>query len=240
MLAFNRVSLRDPTGYGQQPLLFIPNQGQADDKFAYVAQKFGLYVGVSSQAVSMVFCKPNTNGIALHLVWTFVGASAEAELQGLDQAEGLFHYLLSDDPSSRFTNLPPFRKVVCKSLWHGIDVIIQDQDQALKYDWVVHPGGKPEKIRLTCEGCEDIGLDEEGNLHYHTKLGIVTDSKPVAYQADGSRLVDIACRYSLSERSDGSMTVGFELPEGYDDSLALVIDPILSYGVFLGGKDKQA
>ncbi|WP_239618122.1 hypothetical protein [Cohnella mopanensis] len=209
--------------YRQQPLLFIPNQGQADANVSFIAQKLGYYVGISAQEVSMTLFRPHESSTALHLVWKFVGASGDAIVEGLDQEAGSFHYFIGPRSTCRFMNLTPYRKVICRELWAGIDVLIQEQDQSLAFEWIIRPNGRPEDIRFTCEGCHDIHLNEAGDLIIDTGLGVLVDAKPVAYQAKQSEVLPIICRYELQCESCGANKVGFVLPEGYDRELDLII-----------------
>jgi len=63
----------------------------------------------------------------------------------------------------------------------------------------------------------------------------MVEQQPVVYQvADGRRHV-IDGKYVLRGRS----TFAFELTEDYDHSLAIVIDPILSYSTYLGGSSDE-
>lgn len=223
MQAKDRILLMHSELYARQPLLFIPNHGQAQANVSFVAQKIGYYVGISAREVSLTLCKPNETCIGLHLVWKFVGASHGATIEGLEQEAGSFHYFMDARSSSRFMNLPPYRKVICRELWPGIDVVIHERDQSLKYDWVVRPNGRPEEVRMSCEGCTDMLLDENGSLIIDTELGMLVNSKPIAYQKAESKFFPVFCRYRLSHESDGMVTFGFEFPEGYDKELELFI-----------------
>jgi len=53
------------------------------------------------------------------------------------------------------------------------------------------------------------------------------------YQISGGDRVSLAGEYVLK----GDKAFGFELPDGYDADLPLVIDPTLVYSTYLGGND---
>jgi len=223
MPADNEVLPACSEHYRQQPLLFIPNQGQADANVSFIAQKLGYYVGVSAQEVGMTLCQRNESRSVLHLAWRFVGANGEAPVEGVDQQAGSFHYFTGPRCASRFMNLPSYRKVICRDLWQGIDVLIHEQHQSLKYDWIIRSNGLPDDIRVACKGCNDIRIDREGNLIVDTDLGKLIDPKPTAYQIRNSESVPVVCRYALRSCPQERTTIGFELPEGYDRRLELVI-----------------
>lgn len=207
----------------QQPLLFIPNHGQAETNVSFIAEKLGYYVGISAREVCLTLCKPNESWIGLHLSRRFIDASPNATVEGLEKEAGTFHYFMGAGAASRFMNLPPYRKVICRELWPGIDVVIHEGVQSLKYDWIVRPHGRTEAIRMSCEGCIDMRLDENGSLIIDTEFGLLAESKPMACQKSEEDSFPVSCHYRLCQESDGRKSIGFEFPEGYDQELELVI-----------------
>ncbi|QMV42487.1 DUF7948 domain-containing protein [Cohnella cholangitidis] len=223
MPADNELLPAFPELYRHQPLLFIPNQGQADANVSFIAEKLGYYVGISSQEVSMTICQPNEIRNVLHLAWRFVGAAEDTIVEGIDQETGSFHYFTGPRSAFRYMNLPSYRKVICREIWQGIDVLIHEQQQSLKYDWIIRSNGRPDDIRLACKGCNDISLNRDGSLVVDTDLGKLIEPKPTAYQIRKSESVPVSCRYALRSCPRERTTIGFELPEGYDRRLELII-----------------
>ncbi|BBI31034.1 DUF7948 domain-containing protein [Cohnella abietis] len=209
--------------YGKQIVLFVPNLGQADPSFSFVAQKFGFYVGISTKLISLNLCSQNDQWSDQNLTWYFVDARAEAKMEGLERGTGTFHYYRGTGLSSQLTNLPSYRKLWCRELWEGIDVIIQEKEPTLTYDWHIHPSGRLEHLQMLYGGTEVIRLNEQGDLLIQTALGLMTRLKPVAYQITNEGNVPIACNYRILFGPEGSRTLGFELPDGYDTNLDIVI-----------------
>ncbi|RKP48013.1 hypothetical protein D7Z26_22700 [Cohnella endophytica] len=223
MLANSRMLPILSEAYGQQPLLFVPNRGQAEANVSFIAEKLGYYVGVSAWEVSMALCRRNERRAGFHLAWKFIGSNNEATVEGLDQEPGFYHYFMESFLAPHCTNLPSYRKVVFRSLWPNIDAVLQEKDQAPRLEWIVHPGGRPDHIRFACEGCSSIRLDREGHLLIDTELGLLTDSRPNAYQPHAEHIVPIPCFYKLVSQRDGSIVICFELPEGFDSCRELYI-----------------
>ena len=73
-------------------------------------------------------------------------------------------------------------------------------------------------------------VDADGGLIVRTPLGEAVLKAPVTYQEVGGERRPVASRYRLNE----GMEVVFELGL-YDQSRALIIDPVLVYSTYLGG-----
>ena len=142
-----------------------------------------------------------------------------------------------------------------------IDLVYKGVPGGMKYEFIVHPGARPDNIRLAYTGIEGLSIDDKGNLIIHTALGDVKDDSPYTYQEIDGKEVEVECRFviarsgsdeaipynskdeiaSPSARNDKSGTVsnqqfiyGFEV-SSYNKDFPLVIDPGLSYSTFLGG-----
>ncbi|HLK22853.1 MAG TPA: SBBP repeat-containing protein, partial [Bryobacteraceae bacterium] len=116
-----------------------------------------------------------------------------------------------------------------RELYRGIDLVYYGNQGELEYDLTVKPGADPRTIRLRLDGtCARV--DHDGNL-----IAGLIQKRPVAYQlaADGSR-ISVASRYR--KNADGSY--GFVLG-AYDHDRALVIDPVLTFSLYLSGSNQD-
>ena len=93
----------------------------------------------------------------------------------------------------------------------------------------LQPGADPSAIRYRVEGAERLELTKDGSLQIITPAGPFTVKPPVAFQEVEGKQRRIPCSFVISGLSYGFAT------EPYDSRLALVIDPQLVYGSFLGG-----
>ena len=76
----------------------------------------------------------------------------------------------------------------------------------LKYEFVVHPGADPGKIRLAYRGASGVRVNKEGQLEMETPLGTFHDDKPLAYQDIGENRASVPLAYLVEDMSrDGSM-----------------------------------
>ena len=161
---------------------------------------------------------------------TFVGANP-AQSEGLEPFPGVANYFLPGRPPGRPVSVATYGRVRFGGIYPGVDLVCYGKQNRLEFDFVVAPGADPGRIRVRYDGAEAIELDSGGDLLLQTPAGELRMKKPFIYQeAEGTRLA-VDGRYVL--RGDG--LVGFELGP-HDASRPLVIDPVLEYSTYFGGK----
>jgi len=221
--------------YGELPLAFVPNMGQADAKVRLSAQGAGFSFAFLRGEALFAFTKTTkekTQGAAIAL--RFLGARPDVEPQGRRPRPGRVNYLLGNDPAKWQTNLPTYGEVVYRSVWPGIDVRFRGAEGQLKYEFLLRPGAEVRDIRLAYRGAERLSLDRRGNLLIETPLGSLTDTRPFAYQQRGGKRVPVSSRYLLPQGERYGIAVG-----AYDRGRPLVIDPGLLYSTYLGGPGSE-
>lgn len=158
----------------------------------------------------------------------FKDCNPTVEYEKFDASQSIQNFYVGNDRSKWASNVHSYRKVKYNELYDGIDMAIYDQDRMLKYDFIVAPGADPSQIGLTYEGVDDLYLDK-GNLHIKTSVAEMIEQSPVAFQmVNGVRTI-VKCKFVL----DGN-TLSFKFPRGYDESLPLIIDPILIFSSYTG------
>ncbi|MBC3539045.1 gliding motility-associated C-terminal domain-containing protein [Rufibacter sediminis] len=158
---------------------------------------------------------------------TFENANAAPALQGQEITPGTRNYYLGKDPKKWGKGARGFRQVQYKSLYKGVDMALYEQGGQLKYDLHVAPGASPAQIKLNYTGA-NLSL-ENGNLRVETSVGHLTEHKPVAYQLVQNQRVEVKCQYQLN-----GQRLSFQFPDGYDQQLPLVIDPVVEFSSFTG------
>lgn len=157
---------------------------------------------------------------------SFEGAG-QSTPAGASKQEFYENYFLGNAPADWGTGCAVYGEVRLKELYPGIDLRM-DGRIGLKYDFIVAPGGDPAQVRLQFEGQDGLSL-KDGRLFVKTSAGTVIEEAPVAYQETSSGRKGVRCSYRLI----GSR-VSFDLPDGYDPSLPLVIDPVLTFATYSG------
>ena len=255
-----RTTAQVREAYGQLPLSFEANRGQADESVDFVARGPGYAVALSPTEAIFALRKadnavrndddsarpenqqltfrtvirppPSSTAPSTVLRMKLVGANRAATVAGQNELEGRVNYLIGSDPAKWRTNVPTFGRVRYAEVYPGIDVIYYGNQRRLEYDFVVAPGRDARAIALEFAGAQKVEVDAAtGDLLVHVGGETIRQHAPVAYQeVAGGGRRKIESRYALREGGQ----VGFEVGE-YDPSAPLVIDPVLEYSTLLGG-----
>ena len=231
--------------YGNLPMSFEPNLGQAAESVKFVSRGSGYGVFLTSTGAVLTLSKghevPALRGQASALIeaesgpsenlrMQFAGANQEVEITGDDELEGKINYLRGKDPQLWRTNVPTYKKVRYRNVYSGIDLLFYGRGLQMEYDFVVAPGANPNSIRLDFQGAEGVSIDDDGNVLLQMEGHAVQLLKPVVYQEVYGQRQEIAAQYLLVDAHEVAFTVG-----KYDVRKPLVIDPVLAYSTFLGG-----
>ena len=169
-----------------------------------------------------------TDSVKCHVVRVnFKGANIPSGIVTQNNSFESYNYIHGKDPSKWASNAKAYGKVTLKNLWSGIDLEIDVQDEALKYNFIVSPNSDPSQIKLEYEGAGKTYL-EDAAFHIKTTLTHIKEDKPVAFQADAMAKVAIKCNYTLNKN-----TLGFKV-SGYNPNFPLTIDPLVIFATFSG------
>ena len=235
--------------YGKLPLAFYPNAGLTDARVRFMSGGPGYELFLSPSEVSLSLRKASSSrashpmdqshadGAAhptvLRMRW--VGANSSANVAGLEELPGKVNFLVGNDPGRWRTGLPTFARIQVADIWPGIDVVYYGNQGCLEYDLVVAPGADPAAIQLAVSGASRVERDLHGDLVLHTDWGEIRQRRPVVYQElKGQRRV-VAGEYSVDADGLVSFDVG-----SYDQSVPLIIDPLLTFSTYLGGNGFDA
>jgi len=155
----------------------------------------------------------------------------DVKLEGLNLQTGHTRYL-KGKTKSNWSKVSHFSKVRAADVYPGIDVVYHGDPKRLEYDFILKPGVDPKQIVLEFEGVERLAVAGDGGLLLQTKVGTLRHRKPLIFQSIEGENRQIQGRYVLQGKNE----VGFELDD-YDQRYALLIDPVLDYATYLGGKE---
>jgi hypothetical protein len=232
--------------YGKIPLSFERNEGQTDPSVDFIARAGGYRLFLSPAEATLALrensVQPKTrnletgrdrgvNASTAVLRMQMVDTNKAVAVAGADELEGKVNYFIGNNPSEWHTNVPTFSRVHYTEIYDGIDLIYYGNQQQLEYDFVVAPRADSRQIALRFEGANKINVESSsGDLVVGVGEQIVRQHKPVAYQEVAGEKRKVAVSYALQP----SNQVRFEIGE-YDQSIPLVIDPVLVYSTYLGG-----
>ncbi|WP_062542903.1 DUF7948 domain-containing protein [Rufibacter tibetensis] len=199
--------------------------------FVYVLHEPGAFQkhGQTPEATPTQRNIPTSNLLKSHAYSvTFEGANPAPKLHTQELTEGVRNYYLGKDPQKWGTGARGFRQLRYNSLYQGVDMALYEQNGHLKYDLHVAPGTSTAQIKLTYTGVSKLFL-QDGHLQVKTSVGNIKEQKPVAYQLVQNQRVPVACEYKLLGN-----TLSFHFPQGYDQTVPLVIDPVVEFSTFSG------
>ncbi len=223
-------------GYGELPLSFEPNWGQAAPEVRFSARgaDYGLFLTSTDAVLTLTRpgsdAGPGRQGRTTDTVrMSLLGANADAPVAGGELLSGRVNYLKGADRSRWLTDVPTYGRVSYRGVYPGVDLDYYGRQGHVKYDFLVAPGTDPEIIRLAISGVQALSLDPDGNLLLDTPGGRVVHHAPVIYQDHEAGRRTVAGSYVVQGDQ-----VGFAVGD-YDPRYPLVIDPELSYSTYLGG-----
>lgn len=158
----------------------------------------------------------------------FLGAHPEVYSQGEQPYSHYYNYFKGNDTKKWKSNVPVYKHVIYKNLYKSIDLNIYSQENFMKSDYVIHPGGDVRNIQLLYEGVDDMEINDEGQLLIKTSVNFLHEFKPYAYQIIQGEKIAVECSFKLS----GHM-VSFELGD-YNKAVELIIDPTLVFSTYSG------
>jgi hypothetical protein len=223
--------------YGQLPLSFEVNQGQADArvKFQSRGSGYSLFLTDTEAVLSLSRPEPDKDkGEAARrravLRMRPVGANPQPQIKGVKELPGKTNYYIGNDPEKWRTAIKTYERVEYESVYDGVDMAYYGNQRQLEYDFIVAPGARPSIIELDFDGADGLEINDKGDLVIAVGDAEVVQSAPVIYQLIGAEKRTVTGRYAL--RAKGR--VGFEI-DAYDSSKTLVIDPTINYATYIGG-----
>jgi YD repeat-containing protein len=170
----------------------------------------------------------------------YEGTSATSALTAGLPLPGLHHSLVGTDRTKWATDLPSYEDIRYQQLYAGIDLVYSGDAGQLKSTYYVAPGSDPSQIRWRYQGADEVSVDADGNLVVTlrgrgaggtTPAQQLVEQAPIAWQVlpAGGQL-EVRARYVVGPQG----RVRFAL-DGYDPALPLVIDPVITLNVRLGG-----
>ncbi len=211
------------TALAQLPLRFEANRGQFDPavRFAARAGAYDLLFTPEGATLRSPASQP--------LEITLPGSNPQPGIDGLDPLRARTDYLVG--ARARWhTDVGNFGRLAYRQVYPGIDLIYYGANNRLEYDFVLAPGADPSAIRIRFTGAGQLRVTPEGNLVYESPEGLLLERRPVTYQENGGVRREIPARYEMVAPDTAALRIG-----AYDGTRQLTIDPILSYGTYLGG-----
>jgi hypothetical protein len=248
------AELRARSLFAGLPLIFEPNQGQANldpadprAKFVTHGSGYSLFLGPEGAILSVASgerSKPEesrrdsrnqTTSLARveSLQMKLSGANPNANLTGSGLLPGKSNYFLGNDPGKWRQGVPQFARVRYENVYPGINLLFYGNQGRLEYDFQVAPGSDPRQVELEFNGAKQLEM-KDGALVIQSEGGSVRLEAPRVYQEIAGKQRAVDGRFVLR----GANRAGFAIGT-YDRSRELVIDPILTFSTYFGGSGDE-
>lgn len=164
---------------------------------------------------------------------TFAGANENSTIQREKPVNSYINYFIGDDPSKWGADCKIFQAVTYKDIYPNIDIRYYAQNNQLKYDFIVHPGGRVSDIVMQYEGADRLYVKKK-ELVIQTSVGDIKELDPYSYQPGINGTEEVSTRFVVENKN----TVKFKV-SSYDPTKTLIIDPTLVFSTFTGSTASQ-
>src|ERR1035438_5290087 len=226
------VQARALANYGNLPLSFEENRGQADSQVRFLSRGSGYAILLAPSEVVLNVRAPGKPGQPAKqsaIRMSFPGAKSSAAIAGGERQSAVSSYFFGKDPAKWLSGIPNYSGVHYRGVYPGVDLVLYGNQGRLEYDFEIAPGADPRAIRLAFDGVDGMRIDGAGDLVVSTAAGEMRQHKPIVYQESGGLRHTIDGRYVLQSHNRVAFEVG-----GYDARKSLIVDPVLSFATYLG------
>jgi hypothetical protein len=231
--------------YGQLPLFFTENQGQADPQVKFYTRGQGHAVFFTPEGMALSLSRPSDDARRAgkkkgkgkadqELVQLRPqGMRPGVEILATEPLPGKVNYYQGNDPGKWRTNVPTYKSVLYREAYPGIDLKFYGTGQQVEYDLIIKPGADPKQVKFLYQGIKALKVTKGGELTITLPGGgHLVQQKPVIYQEINGQRVSREGKFRLLSDKRG---YGFDLAS-YDTRYPLIIDPVvLVYSTYLGG-----
>jgi len=208
--------------YGQ---LTATNGEVAKDVLYYATTpRFSWYLTTQGIQYSFVDQSSERRGY-YRLDLNYVGANFDKVKEGAEAAKVNYYR----GKNTGMANKSLVKELTVQDFYPNIDLQILATTTGFKYNYIVRPGGDPDKIQMTYSEHSHSKVLKSGEFVVATQYGEVVESKPFSYQLQNGEKVETPTKFLYEEG-----LLSFEIGD-YDASKTLVIDPIIEIQTYLGG-----
>lgn len=159
----------------------------------------------------------------------FIDVNTHAKQIESHPSKEVKNYFIGNDSSKWKRQVHSFNEVKYQNFYSNIDLIYKGTQGQLSYNFRVNPAADPSIIKWTFEGADKVSL-REGVLLIENRFGAIEQTAPMAWEInlEGEK-TEVPVEFALEHNE-----LSFHLPEGYDHSKELYIDPSLTFSTFSG------
>jgi gliding motility-associated-like protein len=164
--------------------------------------------------------------VLVHL--NFPTSNTVTKIEKQQQTNTYFNFFIGNDKSKWANDVRGYSDVTMKEFYNGIDLKLISHPEEFKYEFHLQPNADPRLISFNYAGVKNVKLAKNGNLIIETELGKIFEQKPYTYQMVDGKIKEIKNAFVVNDNQ-----VSFNLGK-YDQSLKLIIDPVLVFATYSG------
>ena len=222
---------------------YVKNNGQWETPVLYKADLHGGWVFLEKNAFTFKFiedthlhpaigkhaAEKNTiiKGHAYKINW--LNANSDTKITETDQESYYNNYFIGSDQSKWQSNVGIYRAINYHNIYPNIDFKIYSEATTMKSDYIIHKNGNIQDLKFQYDGVDAIVVEKNGQLKITTSINTIYELKPYAYQIINGKQQEVICNYQLI-----NSVLTFQLPNGYNKNIDLIIDPTLVFSSYSG------
>lgn len=195
------------------------------DRLTYHFYDFSELIKHHGKATSVL---PHDIPLKYHAYQVVFNGSADwSEVIVQKPKKNTYNYFVGSDSTRWATQVPCFEKVIYQNIYPKIDFLMYQHQGSLKYDFVIHPGGKLSDIQLLYQGIQNLSIKNE-EVIVETSIGKILEEKPFIFQEIQGEKQVVSGKYFLKKN-----ILSFDV-SAYDLNKTLCIDPALIFASYSG------
>lgn len=155
-----------------------------------------------------------------------IGIDSNATITTEGRSDDYYNYYNHD-----VMDVHTYSKLIYHNIYPGIDWVIYQTENGIKYDFVVQPYADPNMIKWKFEYSEGITLNKEGNIIVNTRMGSIIENAPISFQGNKQ----IKTTFIFGRNNELSFQIG-----DYNNNEKLIIDPNVIWATYYGGEEGDA
>lgn len=225
----------------QQKAWFEPNRGQWDSRILYKVplqkgdfiiekDKFTFALSDLEEVYHAAHAGEEIERVNHHTVKShFLNSSWTGEVKEKEPSNFYKNYFLGGDSEKWKSEVYSFRKLEFINYYPHIDLLLEINEEHIKYSFRVFPEADLSQLRILHEGMSRLSVEEQ-EVQLHTRFGpLIENGLKVWTESEEGEKTIVPSVY----KREGDV-VFYSFPEGYQANEVLIIDPNLTFSTFTG------
>ena len=177
----------------------------------------------------------------------FEGGNKNVKITPFEPSTDYINYYTTGTGEAGVTNVHHYQKIVYTNIYPKIDIEFvlnpDNTNHRFKYNFIIHPGGDINDIKLKFLGAKSTSLTDDGHITIETAYGNIDESIPYSYQLnDKNQQKAVQSKFTkikpeARDQQPEANLFGIEA-KNYDPTKTLVIDPS-PWATYFGGGSKE-